>query len=100
MQPQLADLLALAPGAVAALEPDAGDLDRSLVGSSRKFTQRSSVYLPEPERPKITTTSPWSHLQVDAAQHLEVAEALVQPVDADDHVVGLRHASRHPCRSC
>ena len=26
------------------------------------------------------------HLQVDAAHHLEVAEALVQPVDADDHV--------------
>ena len=28
------------------------------VGSSMKFTQRSSVDLPEPERPKITTTSP------------------------------------------
>ncbi len=24
-----------------------------------KFTQRSTVDLPEPERPKITTTSPW-----------------------------------------
>ena len=28
------------------------------VGSSMKFTQRSTVDLPDPERPKMTTTSP------------------------------------------
>ena len=31
---------------------------RPLVGVSRRFTQRSSVDLPEPEGPRMTTTSP------------------------------------------
>ena len=49
--------------------------------------QRSSVDFPEPERPKITTTSPRSHLHVDALQHLERAEVLVEVLDADDRLV-------------
>ncbi len=30
------------------------------VGSSRKFTHRRSVLFPDPDLPKMTTTSPWS----------------------------------------
>ena len=61
-----------------------------------KFTQRSTVDLPEPDRPKMTTTSPAVDLHVDPADHLEVAEALVQPVDADDDV-GAHPAPPPPC---
>ena len=38
------------------------------------------------------------HVQVHAAHHLEVSEALVQPVDAHDHVVGLVRRG-HQCGS-
>ena len=38
--------------------------------------QRSSVDLPEPLGPITQTTSPRFDVDVDAAQHLELAEAL------------------------
>ena len=60
-----------------------------------KFTQRSTVDFPEPERPKITTTSPRCTSRSTPSHHLEVAEALVQPVDADDDVVGLIRRRLH-----
>ena len=58
------------------------------VGSSSRLTQRSSVDLPDPDGPMTQTTSPRVDRQVDAAQHLEVAEGLVQAADLDGRVVG------------
>ena len=45
--------------------------------------QRSSVDLPAPEGPIMQTTLPGRHIEVDAFQHLDAAEALVQAVDLD-----------------
>ena len=47
----------------------------SSMGSSR-FTVRSSVDLPEPLAPMRATTSPCSDLEVDAHQHVVIAERL------------------------
>ena len=40
------------------LETNTADFDYPDVGSSRKLMQRRRVLLPDPERPKMTTTSP------------------------------------------
>ena len=53
------------------------------VGSSRRFTHRSSVDLPDPDGPMMHTTSPSAHREVDALQHLQVAERLAQLGDLD-----------------
>ena len=49
--------------------------------------QRSSVDLPEPLGPSTQTTSPLPTLEVDAAQHLELAEALVNVVELQHRAV-------------
>ena len=48
--------------------------------------QRSSVLLPEPLGPITQTTYPFGDLEVDAAQHLEVAEALVHALESSSIV--------------
>ena len=53
--------------------------------------QRSSVLLPLPLGPMIVSTSPLRDLEVDPAQHLVVAEALVDGLQAYD---GLRRCRR------
>ena len=45
--------------------------------------QRSSVDLPEPHGPSTQTTSPRLIVEVDAAQHLELAEALVDALEVE-----------------
>ena len=66
---------------------------------SRRLMQRSSVDLPEPDAPMTHTTSCSATRQVDPAQHLELAERLVQPFDvaasaADQRLIG---RSRRAC---
>ena len=55
--------------------------------SSSRLMVRMKVDLPEPDAPKMTTTSPRLHGQVDPAQHVELAEPLVH-VARDDDVAG------------
>ena len=45
---------------------------------SRWLMQDSSVLLPEPEGPMMHITLPAGDVEIDAAQHLAVAEALAQ----------------------
>ena len=49
------------------------------LGSSSRLIVRSSVDLPEPDGPKMTTCSPGVHRQVDAVQHLDVPNDLRIP---------------------
>ena len=46
--------------------------------------QRISVLLPEPDGPQITMRSPRGDGEVDVAQHVELAEPLVDAVELDD----------------
>ena len=60
---------------------DLDALDEDLArrsGSSSRLTQRSSVDLPEPDGPMTQTTWPVVDVEVDALEHLVVAEVLVQ----------------------
>ena len=57
-------------------------------GGSSRLMQRSSVLLPDPLGPSTHTTDPFWHPQVDAAQDVQVAEALV-------HALQLEHRLRH-----
>ena len=63
--------LRLVVAAAAAVD---GDRPSSMV--SRPLMQRSSVLLPEPLLPMMAMTSPRLDLEVDALEHLVVAEAL------------------------
>ena len=49
--------------------------------------QRSSVLLPEPLGPITQTTEPARDLQVDAAKHLELTEALVHAVQRQHRIL-------------
>ena len=53
------------------------------VGSSSRFTQRSSVDLPEPGRADHAHDLAVVDVEVDALEHLVVAEVLVQVADLD-----------------
>ena len=58
--------------------------------------QRRNVDLPEPEGPRITTTSPGHDIQVDALQHLQLAEGLMDVAAAP----GARHDDSHGLVRC
>ena len=45
--------------------------------------QRRRVLFPDPDRPKMTTTSPSGDLEVDALQDLVVSERLAQLAHSD-----------------
>ena len=83
-----ADAVDVAVGVEDVLALDA-DL-RPDVGSSRRLTQRSSVDLPDPDGPITHTTSRGCTVSDTPAQHLEVAEALVQVDELDRGPPGSR----------
>ena len=56
-------------------------------GGSSRLMQRSSVHLPEPLGPITQTTSPALDVEVDAAQDLELAEALVDALEREHRAV-------------
>ena len=62
------------------------------IGSSR-FTQRSSVDLPDPEAPIRHTTSCSASVEVDPAEHLELAERLVEALERPPSAGVAAHAS-------
>ena len=74
------------------------------VGSSSRLQQRSSVDLPEPDGPMTNTSSRGATGEVDAAQHLRVAEGLAERDDFQQRGVG--HGSDEkrrplgPARAC
>jgi hypothetical protein len=85
-QSQLADLFALAPGAVPALEADAGHLDRT---SGRVLDEVHAAQHRRLARARAAEDDhdlAAAHLHVHSSHHFEVAEALVQAVDPDDDV--------------
>ena len=53
-------------------------------GSSSRLRQRSSVDLPEPDGPDDEHQLALGHLQVDALQHVQGAEMLVEAPGVDD----------------
>ena len=59
--------------------------------------QRSSVLLPEPLAPMMEITSPVRAARVDALQHLQLAEPLVQPADGDGDVLAHHACARRKC---
>ncbi len=81
------------------LEPDAGHLDRALgrVLDEVHAAQHGRLAGARPAEDHHHLAP--VHLQVDAADHLEVAEALVQAVDAD-HDVAAPVPRGHQCGSC
>ena len=58
--------------------------------------QRRKVDLPEPDGPMMQTISPRRDLEVDALQHLEPAEALVDVDRADDRAASALTARPGP----
>ena len=56
---------------------------RPLVGRSKPAIMRSVVVLPQPDGPSIVKNSPRRHLQVDAVDGDDVAEALGQLLELD-----------------
>ena len=68
-----------------------GPLDGAVVDGSSPMIERSSVVLPMPFVPTTATRSPASIVQVDVAEHLAVAVALAELVDAR------RRADRASC---
>ena len=65
---------------------DAVDDDRPCWCSSSRLMQRIMVDLPEPDGPQITIRSPRVTLQIDVAQHVEVAEPFVHADDFDRRI--------------
>ena len=65
-----------------------------LVGVSNRFTQRSSVDLPEPDAPMMEITSPFFDIKVDIAQDFVRAKGLAQVPDLKNIVC---HISDPPC---
>ena len=100
VQPELADLLALAPGAMAAAEPHARHLDGALGRVLEEVHAAQQRRLPRPRPPEDDHDLASVHLHVDASDHLQVPEGLVQALDPDDHVLGrsCRSLSAARCR--
>ena len=69
------------------------------LGSSSRLIVRSSVDLPDPDGPKMTTCSPAMDAEVDAVEHLVLAERLPDALEPDDLLrAGGRPLRRRRCR--
>jgi hypothetical protein len=88
---ELADLLAFAPGAVPAGQRHPVDLDRALGRVLEEVDTAQQGRLARPGPTEEDYHLPGMQIEVDAPEHLVLAEALAQPTYADDDVA-LRHA--------
>ena len=86
-QPQLADLLALVPRALAALQAESGDLDGPLGRVLQEVDAAQEGALAGAGPPEDDDHLALVDLEIDPRQHLDVAKALVEPFDLHDRVL-------------